>query len=238
MQIPGRRIEWHSTIDSTMFEASRLAAEGAPSGTVVGADEQTAGRGTRGRTWISEPNAGLYISVILRYQFKPDNLPVVTQALGLAAVDAIQKTTHLTADLRWPNDVLIGGRKCAGILTHLEGAAVIAGIGINVNQTQFAPELNATSLQIETKQTHSREALLAELLTAIETYCELLSSKGRKPILDLFSQASSYVRGRRVTILDSPLAGTTAGLNEAGYLLVRDDAGKTHTIIAGGVRAV
>ena len=92
---PGRRIEWHSRIGSTMTEASRLAAEGAPSGTVVGADEQTAGVGRRGRSWHSEPGAGLYISVILRLALDPAIMPIVTLALGLAAREAIFNATGL-----------------------------------------------------------------------------------------------------------------------------------------------
>ena len=106
-RFPNRRIDWHLRLDSTMTEASRLAAEGAPSGTVVGAEEQTAGQGRHGRSWHSEPGSGLYVSIILRRQFTPVTLPVVTLALGLAVREAILKATDLACDLRWPNDVLI-----------------------------------------------------------------------------------------------------------------------------------
>lgn len=136
-QLPGRRIEWHERIDSTMTEAARLAAAGAPSGTVIGAEEQTAGQGRHGRSWHSEPGSGLYVSIILRRQFTPTTLPVVTLALGLAVTEAILKATDLACDLRWPNDVLIQSKKCAGILTRLEGSAIIAGIGMNVNHSRF-----------------------------------------------------------------------------------------------------
>src|ERR1700733_12720083 len=157
-QMPERRIEWHDVIDSTMIEANRLAAQGAASGTVVGAEEQSAGRGRHGRSWHSEPGSGLYVSIILRRQFTPATLRVVTLALGLAAQEAILKATDLACDLRWPNDVLIPSKesegKCAGILTQLEGStqpsAIIAGIGINVNHSSFPAELSpiATSLRI------------------------------------------------------------------------------------------
>ncbi len=235
-----RRIEWHTTIGSTMTEASRLAAEGAPSGTVVGADEQTAGQGRHGRPWHSEPGSGLYASVILRYQFTPVTLPVVTLALGLAVTDAILKATGLACDLRWPNDVLIQSKKCAGILTQLEGSAIIAGIGINVNHSRFPEELSgiATSLRIATGRTQSRERLLIALLPAIDHYCALLESEGRGPILEMFSRASSYVSGRRVCVDQDgfTLRGTTAGLAESGFLLLRGDDGRDHQIVAGGVR--
>jgi BirA family biotin operon repressor/biotin-[acetyl-CoA-carboxylase] ligase len=236
----GRRVEWHTTIGSTMTEASRLAAEGAPSGTVVGADEQTAGVGRRGRSWHSEPGTGLYISVILRLALDPAIMPVVTLALGLAVTEAILKATDLSCDLRWPNDVLIQSKKCAGILTQLESSAIIAGIGMNVNHSRFPEELSgiATSLRIASGRTHSRERLLLELLPAIDRYCVLLENDGRAPILEMFSRASSYVSGRRVCVDQdgSTLLGTTAGLAESGFLLLRGDDGRDHQIVAGGVR--
>src|SRR5580700_6084672 len=172
-QMPDRRIEWHNVIGSTMTEASQLAAAGVPSGTLVGAEEQTAGQGRHGRVWHSEPGSGLYVSIIIRRMFTPATLPVVTLALGLAAREAILKATDLACDLRWPNDVLIqtknGAGKCAGILTQLESSAdssaIIAGIGINVNHSSFPTELTgiATSLRIASGCVQSRERLLLEL---------------------------------------------------------------------------
>jgi len=239
-RLPGRRIEWFDSIGSTMTEATRLAAEGAGHGALVGADEQTAGIGRYGRHWHSEPESGIYMSVVLRLPFGIETLPLVTLALGLAAAEAIQKTTDLNCDLRWPNDVLIGGRKCCGILTHLETPAIIAGIGINVNQESFPPELAAvaTSLRIAGGRIYKREPIIAELLLAIDSYCGILETQGRDPILRMFTQVSSYALGRRVEVDqgDTILRGITAGLNSAGYLLVRDNHGKQHQIIAGGVR--
>lgn len=223
-----------------MTEASRLAAEGCPSGTVVGADEQTAGQGRYGRGWNSESDAGLYVSIILRYRFTPADAPVVTLALGLATVEAILKVTDVACDLRWPNDVLIGAKKCVGILTHMEGPAIIAGIGINVNQAEFPEDLSAiaTSLRIASGRVHSRERILVDLLLNVDRYCALLETEGRDPILKLFSRASSYVSGRRVTVdLGSgTVRGTTVGLNESGFLKLRTDDGSEHVVIAGGVR--
>jgi BirA family transcriptional regulator, biotin operon repressor / biotin---[acetyl-CoA-carboxylase] ligase len=240
-QMPERRVEWHAVTASTMTEASRLAAKGAPSGTVVGAEEQTAGQGRHGRSWHSERGSGLYVSIILRYQFPPATLPVVTLALGLATADAILKETDLSCDLRWPNDVLIHSKKCAGILTQLEGSAIIAGIGVNVNHSWFPTELSgiATSVCIASGRTHSRERLLAALLASVDHHCELLEKEGREPILVMFSQASSYVSGRRVCVDQdsSELRGTTAGLNDSGFLILRGDDGNDRLIVAGGVRS-
>jgi BirA family biotin operon repressor/biotin-[acetyl-CoA-carboxylase] ligase len=243
-QLPGRRIEWHDAIPSTMIEASRLASTGVPSGTVVGAEEHTAGRGRHGRSWHSEPGLGLYVSLILRRQYAPAALPVVTLALGLATQEAILKATSLACDLRWPNDVLLHSRKCAGILTQLESStpssAIIAGIGINVNHSSFPLELNgiATSLRMAGGAVYSRERLLGELLTSVDTYCDLLETEGRGPIIETFARASSFVSGRRVSVDQdgTELRGTTAGLNDSGFLMLRCDDGTHSVIVAGGVR--
>jgi BirA family biotin operon repressor/biotin-[acetyl-CoA-carboxylase] ligase len=240
-ELENHRLYWHLKLGSTMTEASRLAAAGCESGTVVGAEEQNAGQGRYGRWWHSEPGSGLYVSVVLRNSFPPGTLQLVTLALGLATTDAILKATDLACDLRWPNDVLVQSKKCAGILTQLEGTAIIAGIGINVNHAAFPDELSeiATSLRIASGREHPRERLLVELVTSVTSYCSLLENEGREPILEMFSRASSFVNGRRVYVDqgDAMLRGTTVGLNDSGFLLLRDDNGKQNVIIAGGVRA-
>ena len=238
--LPNRRIDWHPAVESTMIEASRLAAAGCQSGTIVGAEEQTAGQGRYGRTWHSEPGSGLYLSIVLRYRFAPATLPLVTLALGLAASEAILKVADLACDLRWPNDVLIQSSKCAGILTQLEGSAIIAGIGINVNHSGFPEELTdiATSLRLATNRNHSRERLLVELAGSVDRFCALLEKEGGEPILAMFSRASSFVYGRRVSVDQghSLLEGTTAGLNSSGFLILQADDGTKNVILAGGVR--
>jgi BirA family biotin operon repressor/biotin-[acetyl-CoA-carboxylase] ligase len=236
-RLPGRRIDYHESIDSTMHAAARLAAAGAASGTAVVAEEQTEGIGRYRRPWHSEAESGLYLSLVLRMPVSP----MITMALGLAAVDAIQKSTGVACDLRWPNDVLADGRKLAGILTHLDGPAVIAGIGINVNHAAFPPELAAlaTALRIVSGQRQSREEILVELLPAIDSFCSTLVKEGRPAILEMFTHASSYVRGRRVRVDQEGgvVTGTTAGLTPDGFLLVRGDDQREHVILAGGVRA-
>ena len=239
-RLPERRIDYHASVDTTMQAARRLAASGCASGTAVVAEEQTAGIGRYQRRWHSEPESGLYVSVVLRFAFSPDSLPLVTMALGLAAIDAIIRATDIACDLRWPNDVLIQDKKCAGILTQLDESAIIAGIGVNVNHAAFPRELSAiaTSLRIAGARPQSREKLLAELLPAIDSFCTTLEKEGSQPILEMFSHASSYVRGRRVQVDqgDAIIEGATAGLTPGGYLIVRDDQGKDNVIIAGGVR--
>jgi BirA family biotin operon repressor/biotin-[acetyl-CoA-carboxylase] ligase len=241
-QLPGRRIEWFESIDSTMTAAARLAREDCPSGTVVGAEEQTAGVGRHGHRWHSEPQAGLYVSLVLRLPLGAEALPLVMLALGLATQEAIARATGLAADLRWPNDVLLGGRKCAGILAHLEGGTVIAGIGINVSHMRFPPEIEhfATSLRLEGAAAVSREELLVALIRAVDDCCRILTKEGATAILKMFHRASSYAQGRRVRIEQegATIEGVTCGLDPSGFLRLREENGKETTILAGGVRPV
>lgn len=223
-----------------MNEASRLAALGCPHGTIVGADEQTAGQGRHGRSWHSAPGEGLYVSLVLRLRVEPASLPVVTLALGLAAAAAIGRISGVICDLRWPNDVLVGGRKCCGILTQLSGGAVIAGIGINLNQISFPPDLAllATSIRLEAGNVVNRETMLTGLIAAVDEFTEVLEQEGKQAILRLFTEASSYVSGRRVQVdaVNESLLGTTAGLDPSGFLILRKDDGTDTLVLAGGVR--
>ncbi len=235
-----RQVEWFSSVDSTMTIAARLAREGCPSGTVVGADEQTAGIGRHGHSWHSEPGAGLYVSVVLRLDLASGALPLVMLALGLATQQAIAEVTGLAPDLRWPNDVLLDEKKCAGILAQFEGDAVIAGIGINVSHTRFPPDLAtlATSLRVAGAPAVSREQLLAALLRSIDEACRVLVTDGPDAIRDAFAHASSYASGRRVRVEQNGdfLTGVTAGLDPSGFLMLRQDNGSVTKILAGGVR--
>jgi BirA family biotin operon repressor/biotin-[acetyl-CoA-carboxylase] ligase len=219
---PARRIDYYPAIDSTM-----RAAVGLEPGSVVLAGRQTAGQGRHGRSWHSEPGSGIYCSIVL----KP--VPALSLALGLATADAILRATGMVCDLRWPNDVMLAGKKVAGILVQ----NAIAGIGINVNHTSFPAELasEATSLCLHTGAPVSLTGIILALLPAIDTFVEL----DKDTILRLFARASSYAAGRRVTVAqpDGIIEGTTVGLDPAGFLIVRKDDGADTLIVAGGVRA-
>jgi BirA family transcriptional regulator, biotin operon repressor / biotin---[acetyl-CoA-carboxylase] ligase len=223
---PQRVIDYHVTTDSTM----RLAA-GRALGTVIIAEEQTAGQGRHGHSWHSERGSGIYFSIVLR------PAPLLTLALGLATAEAIATATGVACDLRWPNDVIVGGQKVAGILTQLVDGAAIGGIGINVNHTAFPAELagQATSLRLHAGRELSRFDILAALIPAVESFAEM----DRETILRLFQQASSYAAGRRVVVEQSDgfVEGVTRGLTDDGYLVVRKDDGTDTLIVAGGVRA-
>ncbi|HEY7334098.1 MAG TPA: biotin--[acetyl-CoA-carboxylase] ligase [Bryobacteraceae bacterium] len=237
--LPGRRVEWFESIDSTMTVAAKLAREGCAHGTIVGADEQTAGIGRQGRSWHSEKGSGLYVSIVLRLPVEARALPVAMLALGLATQEAIAQTTSLSPDLRWPNDVLIDGRKCAGILAQIEGEATIAGIGINVSQTAFPPGLAtpATSLLLAGARV-SREDLLIALADAIDRCCHVLIDDGAAAILRMFEASSTYARGRRVRVEQDGREGTTRGLDDSGFLIVEQGGGRLTKIFTGGVRAM
>jgi BirA family biotin operon repressor/biotin-[acetyl-CoA-carboxylase] ligase len=239
-RLPTRQIDWYPQVTSTMTLAADLARSGAPSGTVVGADEQTAGVGRLGRSWNSPSDTGLYVSIVLRLPLPGSAVPLVMLALGLAAKQSIEALTSLAIDLRWPNDVLVDGQKCAGILAHWEGNAIIAGIGINVSQTEFPPGLDtpATSLLLRGARV-KREDLLVELLESIDSFTEVLS-RHTEEILRRFVEASTYAQGRRVRVNQEgrTLEGVTCGLDASGFLLLREDSGAQTTILAGGVRPV
>jgi len=234
-----RRIEWHAELDSTMRRAGELAAEACETGTIVGADRQTAGQGRHGRAWDSQ-EGGLYFTMVLRPKVEMRDLPVVTLALGLAVADAVQMHTGLIVDLRWPNDVMVGERKLAGILTVWQDGVVLAGIGVNVGQQEFPEELRsaATSIARETSREQNRDLLLRAIAASIETQVRVLETSGVSAVLRLFANASSYVSGKRVTVElpGGSATGTTAGLTPEGFLVLRKDDGTEMTVTAGGVR--
>ena len=239
--LPGRRIDYHETLDSTMLAAARLASEGCRAGTAVVAGRQTAGQGRHGHSWYSPPGAGLYVSIVLRPQVPFDWLPVLTLATGLAAVEAIARSTNLRCDLRWPNDLMLDAKKVGGILLQLQERGVIAGIGINVSQDAFPAELaaEATSLLLAAGREPSREDLLIRVLQTTDAFTRMLEEAGRQAILDLFTRTSSYAQGKDVTVQqgDDVIHGVTAGLDESGFLKVRRAGGDEITVLAGGVRA-
>jgi BirA family transcriptional regulator, biotin operon repressor / biotin---[acetyl-CoA-carboxylase] ligase len=223
-EFPDRSLAYYPSVDSTMH-----AAAGLPPGAVVLADEQTAGQGRHGHSWHSEPGSGIYCSLVLAPS------PVLTLALGLATAEALAHSTGVACDLRWPNDVMLDGKKVAGILVQLADGAAIAGIGINVNHPALPAELKATSLRLHAGREFSREAILIALLHSIPSFV----SEDTETILRLFTHASSYASGRRV-VVEQPggtVEGVTAGLDPAGFLIVRKDDGTDTLILAGGVRA-
>ncbi len=239
-----RRIYHFFKVDSTNTVGLRLGHEGEPHGAIVLAEEQTAGRGRVGRSWHSEKTSGIYLTVLLRPAIGPAQAPLITLLAGLAAHDAIVEQTGLRPDLRWPNDLLLNGKKFCGILTEMHAEPdhvhfVIVGMGINVNHTRMPAELEpiATSLKLETGRTHSRLELLARLLRWLDRYYNQFLAEGSGPILSRFAEVSTYARGKRVRISTATetYVGTTAGLEPNGLLRVEREDGRTQVVISGDV---
>jgi BirA family biotin operon repressor/biotin-[acetyl-CoA-carboxylase] ligase len=241
-------IRHFASIDSTNTLAMREAEQGQQSNTVYLADEQTVGRGRGAHEWHSAAGSGLYVSILVRPQIAPADILWLSLAAGLAAQAAMRDVTSLTPDIRWPNDLLLSGRKLAGILTELNAEVTrvrhaVIGIGINVHQPSFPPELSplATSLKIETGRDWSRQDLLLALLRHLHQEIERLTTPrnldaATADIRQRLIAGSSWVQGKSVTVTEPDIfSGVTDGLDSRGFLRVRTAQG-IRTVLSGGVR--
>jgi BirA family transcriptional regulator, biotin operon repressor / biotin---[acetyl-CoA-carboxylase] ligase len=238
-------IRHYFKIGSTNTAAMAAAAEGASQGSIFLAEEQTAGRGRGSNSWISERSTGIYCSVILRPPLPPSDVLVISLAAGLAVQAAIQQVDPSVApDLKWPNDLLIDGKKVCGILTEMNSEAtqvryIVVGIGINVNQASFPPELGATSLRMVTGSEWSRVEVAAALLKSLDReYRSLLENPdAMQSILRRFVEGSSWAYGKKVRIEEtfSAMEGTTEGLDARGFLQLKTAHG-VQTVLSGTVR--
>ncbi|MDR3734239.1 MAG: biotin--[acetyl-CoA-carboxylase] ligase [Acidobacteriaceae bacterium] len=233
-------------IGSTNAAALEAAQAGAPAGSAYFAEQQTAGRGRGGHTWHSPAGAGLYASVLLRPAISPTAALKISLVTGLAAQAAIATVSGLQADIRWPNDLMLDGKKCGGILVETAAGGdgerfrhVVIGVGINVNHDAFPEELRhlATSLRIETGRPQHIQGLLAALLRNIVQ--EVADLEAGSEILERFAAASSWVRGKRVHVEDAGgYTGTTNGLDAHGFLRIRTGGGSERLVLSGGVREI
>jgi BirA family biotin operon repressor/biotin-[acetyl-CoA-carboxylase] ligase len=239
------KLHFSPATGSTNTDALEAARAGAAHGSVYFADQQLAGRGRGDHAWHSAAGAGLYVSVLLCPPMPARRLPLLPLAAGLATADAIRAVSGLKVDLRWPNDLMIGARKTGGVLVESKTDAskvtfAVVGIGINVHQRAFAPDLAtpATSLDLESRRRVSRQPLLVALLKSLEHEIHALLDQAAGETIPLrVEQASTWVRGRRVRV-HGPQAcsGVTAGLDEHGFLVVATDSGLV-TVQTGGIRA-
>ncbi len=243
----GHRIIHYFRTDSTNNVALSLAAKGAAHGTVVLAEEQTAGRGRFERRWYSEKSSGIYASIILRPPLSPATAPILTLMTGLAVHQALSTATGLPMDIRWPNDVMVNGKKFCGILTEMSAEldrlhAVVLGIGINVNHREMPPELKeiATSLRIEGRKLYSRAHLLVALLRELERKYHLLLDEGGAAIARRWAAASTYAEGKRIRVVtgSGQFLATTGGLEPNGALRVRRDDGREELMLGGEITEV
>ena len=233
------------SVPSTNTEALRQAKQGASEGLCVVANEQTAGRGRHGREWISEKDAGLYFSVVLRPKIENKFLPLLTLMAAVVISDLLNELYQLKPDIKWANDVLVNEKKICGILAEMSetkttGLAVIVGIGVNLKSSNFPPEISeiATSIEGETKKNVDFENLLENLTARLAKYYKILiGENGSQKIREEWAKRSSYFEAKRVVVKleNETFTGTTRGLEENGALRVETENGEIKVINAGEV---
>ncbi len=244
-QLDGHPVRHLASVDSTNTLALGLGRAGAETGTVVVADTQTGGRGRLGKAWLSPPGAGLYASIILRHGLPVKGLSSLTLAAGLAAARAIERVCGLRTGIKWPNDVLLAGRKAAGVLVEcdLSGAAplVVLGVGINLTtrEEEFPPELRprATSLLLASGKAVGRGMMLQAILCSVWQVMRRMEQ-------DDFARVLADWRTRDVTLGRSlawltvegqVVGGVSLGPDQEGRLLIRDREGRCHQALSGAI---
>ncbi len=249
-QFLGRPLHFFPTIDSTNVYAAQLAREGAPAGTVVIADEQTGGKGRLGRSWVSPAGVNLYVSLILRPSVATAVAPQLNLLAAVAVAEAISEVSDLTPAIKWPNDVLVDGKKVCGILAEMQTEAgalrsVVLGIGVNINAplTAFPPELHdkASSLFLLGGRLLDRATFTAALLTHLEKLYVLWLEQGFLAIRPAWERHAAALIGKSITVAapEGTLVGTVLGLDSDGALLLRDENdGTPRRVLAGDVTVV
>lgn len=243
----GRNLYHFYSVDSTNAFGIRLLAHGrnVPDGTLILAESQTAGRGRLGRTWHSEPESGLYLSMVLRPAMSPSLAPLFTLGCAVALHQAVERNTRLDVDIKWPNDLLVGGRKVAGILAEIQAEVdrihyLVMGAGLNVNQTQFPKDIEdrATSLRLASGHAYSRLEILLDFLEQFEALIDRFQTAGPGAIVSEWTRYSSFAAGRHVEVADElrTVEGVTRGLNPFGALRVETAAGNVEELYSGEVR--
>lgn len=239
----GHPVHAFAAVGSTMEAAHALAADGAPDGTLVVAARQEQGRGRRGRAWVS-PDGGLYCSFILRPQRPPSDLPQLSLVAGLAAAEAVRDAACLSPMIRWPNDLLLGDRKLAGILTEQKvpgtfgdrQGAVVVGVGINVSTDPAMLPDHSTSLAAAGVGHVSPDDVLSRLCSRLAAWYDVWTSQGFGPVRDaLRPWIGLFGRPVHLTAGTRQLDGTAQDIDEQGRLVVRLDSGLTRAFDAGEI---
>lgn len=241
------RFTFYATIDSTNDQLKRLAREGAPHGTILVADRQTGGHGRRGRSFLSPAGVGIYLSILLRPQCRPEALLHLTCAAAVAMCDAVESSAGFRPGIKWTNDLVYGGRKLCGILSELsftpEGMvdSAIVGIGVNCCQqpADFPPEIReiAGSLSMATGQEIHRQKVAAAMMASL---CQMSQSllPGKEALLNRY-RADCITLGQQVSVVkadDTPRHGQALDIDRDGGLIIRfDDTEKTETVSSGEV---
>jgi BirA family biotin operon repressor/biotin-[acetyl-CoA-carboxylase] ligase len=242
------RIDYFAQTDSTNVRARAVAAEGAPEGTIVVAEEQLQGKGRRGRAWYSPAGEGIYISVILRPRVQPYEAPQLVLMTAVAAAETLLAHAAVAATIKWPNDILVGGKKIAGILTEMSLDMdridyVIIGLGLNVNTPAegLPPEIAgiATSLRAETGRIFPRAELLRSYLENLERYYALFQARNFEPIRQRWLELSRII-GKQVKIagIEQTYEGEVVEIDPNGFLILKSPDGTIQRILAGDVSLI
>ena len=240
----GRTLMFYDQTDSTNVQAVREVENGAPHGTLIVADRQTAGKGRRGRGWESPADTNIYFTLVLKPDFTPDRASMLTIVMAYSVNKAMQQEAGLHCGIKWPNDIVVNGRKVCGILTEMKVAQgrichVVIGVGINVGKQEFPAELSekATCLEEACGAEVSRSSLLARIMKAFEEdYKTFIDCGNLRGLLDGYNQALVN-RGAEVRVLDpkGEYEGTALGITENGELLVETGNGEVVEVYAGEV---
>ncbi len=244
----GRDVRCFESVDSTNRVAKQLGEEGAAEGTLVVADEQTAGKGRSGRRWVTPKGSTIAMSLLLRPKIAPERISMVTLVMGMAVALAVRECTGAEALIKWPNDVVLSGKKICGILTEMSAEMntemaivhyIVIGTGININLKEFPEEIRetATSLQIELGREVERAAIIAAVMKHFERlYEQYISTADLSLLLDGYN-ALLVNRGRRVQVLDpaGSYTGQALAIDELGRLLVETEDGSVRKVFAGEV---
>ena len=239
----GRRVEYKEEIDSTNRAARELVRAGAAHGTLVIAERQTAGRGRRGRSWISPGGEGIFMTLVIRPQGEAAQAAKLSLCCALAACRAIRRTSGLDARIKWPNDIVACGRKVCGMLCEMDfmedgSLAVSAGVGINVHQMRFDEEIahTASSLDLLCGRRIDRADIVLAFLEEIEAAADLLA-QDEAAFMRAYCDASATIGSRvQVIALDGTYTGMAEGITDSGSLLVRaDEDGQLREVLAADV---
>lgn len=231
-------------IDSTNEEVRRLSENGGKQGIVVVAEKQTAGKGRRGRSWESPEGTNLYFSILLRPNVEPEKAPMLTLIMAYSVGKILQEKEELPVQIKWPNDLVLSGKKLCGILTemHLSGKKiedVIVGVGINVNTMEFPNDLKekATSLYLEKGEKVERQLLLNNILQEFQKWYNYFLKEQKLSFLRDDYNQMLVNKSKDVLVLEpeKEYKGKALGINELGELLVKRDDGSVETVFAGEV---
>ena len=246
-KVLGRQsIIYFDQIDSTNTKAKELASRDAPEGTIVVAEQQKKGRGRKGRTWYSPSQGGIYLSLILKPHISPGDAPKMTMLTGVVVAEILLKLTQCNINIKWPNDILVNGKKIAGILTEMSTEMdvieyIVVGLGMNVTTPRFPEDIKdkATSLLIETGKYFPRIIFIREYLKWYEKYYEIVKNIGFEPVIRRWKELSNIIGNMVIAeVSGRKYVGEVHDIDNDGILILKDENRNLHRIFSGDVTLI